>query len=104
MRRGERFSGMPGIVADDVAVSVSAGPLRDRSHETLSSADVAVNRLYRVLLRCARQVQRGDAPVGLDAKVDLSAVIGAHGAVSAQQPWQQLVPNHVSTSAQAHAA
>ncbi len=53
-RRGH-FTGLPSFTQEDAAVSVSAGPIRDRSKETLSVADVALPKLYRALLRCARQ-------------------------------------------------
>ena len=98
MRRGERFSGFPGIIADDVAVSVASGGIRDRQQEVLSTADVAVARLYRTLLRSARQVQQGGAPVGLDVPVDLSKVVGANGPLMGGQAWSSLVPGHVVTT------
>ncbi len=68
-----RFSGLPGIIAEDMAVSVSSGPIRDRSRERLSTADVAIQRLYRTLVGLARAVERGETPLGLSPDVDDSA-------------------------------
>ena len=92
MRSGASWSGLPGLIEEDVAVSVSAGPIRGRSNEMLSSADLAVSRIYRVLLRCADAVAQGLAPVGLERHIDWSKVVGAHGDVTPQRPWQALVP------------
>ncbi len=94
MRRGERFSGLSGIIEDDVAVSLASGPVRDRSQELLSSADAAVARMYRVLLRSVKQVEAGGAPVGLDTPVDTARIAGAHGRLPPGGDWRSLVPSH----------
>jgi hypothetical protein len=49
MRTGESFSGFVGLVADDVAVTASAGAIRDRANENLASSDLGIVRLYRRL-------------------------------------------------------
>jgi hypothetical protein len=98
MRRGRTFSGLPGIIAEDVAVSVSAGLIRDRSREVLSTADVAIQRLYRTLLAIARKVESAETPIGLDGSVDDTKVVGANGQLAAGQPWQALAPGHVTPS------
>ena len=36
---------------------MSAGPIRDRSKEILSVADVALPKLYRSLLSCAKEAE-----------------------------------------------
>ena len=63
-RRGH-FSGLPSFTQEDAAVSMSAGPIRDRSRETLSVADVALPKLYRALMTCAKQAAEGRDPLGL---------------------------------------
>lgn len=103
MRAGRTFSGLPGIIAEDVAVSVSSGHIRDRSREMLSTADVAIQRLYRTLLSLARRVQQGQTPIGLGDDVDDTCICGANGLIAADQPWQSLAPGHV-TRAQAAGA
>jgi phenylpropionate dioxygenase-like ring-hydroxylating dioxygenase large terminal subunit len=94
MRRGERFSGLPGLIQEDIAVSVSAGPVRDRTKEILSTADVAVMRLYRALLNAARAAKKGEAPLGTAAAVDTAQIVGANGVLEPGTAWQSLVPGH----------
>jgi phthalate 4,5-dioxygenase oxygenase subunit len=94
MRAGRTFSGLPGIIAEDMAVSVSSGPIRDRSRERLSAADVAIQRLYRTLLGLAKSVEHGETPVGLSPDVDDVGICGTTGFLATEQPWQNLVPGH----------
>jgi phthalate 4,5-dioxygenase oxygenase subunit len=97
MRRGESWSGLPGLIEEDVAVSVSAGPIRSRAKEMLSSADLAVVRLYRALLACSDALESGQPLPGQGAPVDWARVVGTHGAVTPEHPWQGLVPSHLVT-------
>jgi phthalate 4,5-dioxygenase len=101
MRNGRTFSGLPGLVQEDMAVSVASGPIRDRSKEMLSAADVAVGRLYRVLLNSARQVMEGGDPIGVDRTIDTGSIKGAAGELAPGQAWQSLI---ASPSAIARAA
>lgn len=90
MRQGLSWSGLPGLIEEDVAASVSAGAIRDRSHEMLSLADIGITRLYRTLLACADAVEAGNAPIGLDRGVDWSQVQGANG-VLVNEDWRELM-------------
>lgn len=65
MERGESFSGLPGLIAEDVIVSVASGPLRDRSKEQLSTADLAIGQLYRTLQAVAEAGETGIRPLGV---------------------------------------
>ena len=94
MRRGESWSGLPGLIEEDVAVSVSAGAIRSRGQEMLSSADVAVGRLYRSLLSCADAIEAGKAPPGQGVRIDWRGVVGTHGSVNSERPWRTLMPSH----------
>lgn len=98
MRRGESWSGLPGLIEEDVAVSVSAGPIRDRRSEVLAPADVGVTRLYRALLSCVDAVERGEAPLGVARDIDWSTVVGTHGVLD-DRGWRALLPRR----AEAHA-
>jgi phthalate 4,5-dioxygenase oxygenase subunit len=91
MRSGTSWSGMPGLIEEDVAASVSAGPIRDRSVELLSTADVGVSRLYRALLACADAVERGEPPLALQRDIDWSRVVGTHGVID-ERGWMALLP------------
>ena len=53
---------------------MSAGPIRDRSKETLSIADVALPKLYRALTTCAKEAAEGHDPLGLHA--DTTNIVG----------------------------
>src|SRR3546814_3999742 len=64
MRRGH-FTGFPNFTQEDAAVSMSGGPIRDRSREMLSHADVAIARRNRSLLKSAQRAAAGQKPVGV---------------------------------------
>lgn len=91
MRKGH-FSGMPALALEDSLVTVSAGPLRDRSQEKLSSADVAIAHFYRSLLKSARQVRDGGTPVGYGLSV--SKLRGVPATLEPGADWRKLVPDH----------
>ena len=91
MRQGH-FSGIRGFTQEDAAVSISSGPIRDRSKEMLSTADLAISRLYRSLLDCVRRVEDGGDPVGVHA--DTSRIAGANGRIEDGEDWRSLVPGH----------
>lgn len=94
VREGRSFSGVAGLIQEDVAVSVSAGGIRNRTKEMLSIADLAVGRLYRVYLESARRVASGGAPIGIAPGVDLSHARGVSGRLPSGANWQTLVPEH----------
>jgi phthalate 4,5-dioxygenase len=90
-RRGH-FTGLSSFTQEDAAVSMSAGPIRDRSKETLSVADVALPKLYRALLTCARQASTHQDPLGLGAKIE--HIVGISGDLAPGEHWRTLVPHH----------
>jgi hypothetical protein len=94
VRAGRSFSGITGLIEEDVAVSVSGGPIRDRSVEALSVADLAIGRLYRVYLDSVRRVAAGQAPVGLSPAAKLDRARGASGQIGPGGDWRSLVPEH----------
>jgi phenylpropionate dioxygenase-like ring-hydroxylating dioxygenase large terminal subunit len=90
--RAGHFTGIHSFTQEDVAVSVSGGAIRDRSKEMLSVADLAIGRLYRVLLNTAKRVASGQQPIGLDA--DTKAIRGTSGVLAPGVHWHTLVPSH----------
>lgn len=58
MRDGRSFSGLPGLIQEDCAVLVSSGPIRDRTREIITGADVGIAALYRSLLKSARSAEK----------------------------------------------
>ena len=91
MHAGRSFSGLPGLIQEDVAVSVSSSAIRDRSRETLSGADIAISRLYRTLLGAAQSVRSGGDPIGLAADIDRRRIRGANARLTPGQRWRSLV-------------
>ncbi len=90
--RNGHFTGMAGITQEDSIVSVSSGPIRDRSNERLSTADAPIAHLYRVLLASVRAVQDGKEPVYLGQPV--AHLAGLNASVSPETDWRSLVPQH----------
>ena len=97
VRSRRHFTGLPSFSQEDAAVSISAGPIRDRTKEMLSIADVGIGRLYQVLLKCARLAQAGADPVGVNLP-DVGRVVGLERTVPDNTPWQSLVPHHRRSS------
>jgi phthalate 4,5-dioxygenase len=90
-RRGH-FSGLPSFTQEDAAVSMSGGPIRDRSKEILCVADVALPKLYRALTACAKQASEGQEPLGLHA--DTANIIGTSGKIAPGVHWRTLASQH----------
>jgi len=66
-RRGEDWTGIPGIHTQDQAITESMGPILDRSGEHVGTADVMVIRTRRRILAAVRDlVERGLTPPGVD--------------------------------------
>jgi hypothetical protein len=77
---------------EDLAISMSQGPIADRSREVLVAADKAVVRARRQLLESARRIAAGDDPIGVDA--DVSRLIAIDENTPRDARWQALVPGH----------
>jgi len=91
VRQGH-FTGIHSFTQEDIAVTVSGGEIRDRSKEMLSIADLAVGRLYRVLLNTAKRVANGQPPIAVEP--DTQGIRGANGTLSPGTHWHTLVPMH----------
>ncbi len=59
---GTSFSGIDGVIPEDIALTISMGPIVDRSRENLVPADQLVIRMRRRLLRAARDLREGSSP------------------------------------------
>ncbi|WP_219214201.1 Rieske 2Fe-2S domain-containing protein [Variovorax boronicumulans] len=101
LQRAGHFTGFDSFTQEDAACGVSAGGLRDRSQEMLSTADVAISRLYRSLLACARGIREGHAIPALGLEV--GHVVGISAEIGAAQDWRSLVPQHKIVSSKAGA-
>lgn len=91
MRAGH-YTGLHSFTQEDHAVIASAGSIRDRSDEVLCTADAAIARLHRILLRACDDVREARQPHGFGA--DLSQIRGITGPLAPDQDWRTLVPTH----------
>ncbi|MCU1344856.1 MAG: hypothetical protein JWL70_1122 [Acidimicrobiia bacterium] len=70
------FTGFTGnLLQEDTVTQASMGPIADRTHETLSSSDVAIIHLRRMLLEAVADVVAGRTPPGAEAGVDYRDVV-----------------------------
>lgn len=88
-RMSEDWSGIKGVVMEDMAMAMSQGAIADRSKEHLVPADQAVVRCRRQLLESARRVAEGGDPIGVE--VDVSTIRAIDATVPGNVRWQDLV-------------
>jgi len=86
MHSGASFSGLPGLIEEDVAVAVSSGLLRDRSREVLCTADVAIRKLYLALLRVADGADLPEVPA-----IAVRSIAGIRAVLENGGDWRALV-------------
>jgi phthalate 4,5-dioxygenase len=91
MASGESFSGFTGLYADDVAVTSSAGAIRDRSRENLAASDVGIAKLYRRLLDLAQCAQDENA-LGLDQMATLGDGYFYQKKLGSGEDWRTVRP------------
>lgn len=88
-RMSDDWSGIKGVVMEDMAMAMSQGAIADRSTEHLVPADQAVVRCRRQLLESARRVADGGDPIGVE--VDVSTIRAIDATVPGNVRWQDLV-------------
>ena len=91
-----KFSGFHSFTQEDAAAVMSAGPIKDRTKETLAPADAAVMRYCRMMIQLAKSVEAGDKPIGVDA--DPRRIQGRNATLPHGADWRTLVPQHRVTS------
>ncbi|MDB6001601.1 MAG: Rieske (2Fe-2S) domain protein, partial [Rhizobacter sp.] len=96
LQRAGHFTGLASFSQEDAVCSISGGTIRDRSIEMLSTADMAISRLYRSLLACVRKLREGQEPTGLHA--DTTRIVGISAPIAATGDWHTLVPGHTVVS------
>jgi phthalate 4,5-dioxygenase len=90
LQRAGHFTGFDSFTQEDAACSVSSGALRDRSQEMLSAADIAIARLYRSLLACAKAARDKQEIPAL--RVEVRKAIGISAEIGLDQDWRTLLP------------
>ncbi len=88
----ENWSGIQGVVMEDMAMAMTQGPIVDRSREVLVAADKAVVRARRQLLESARRLAEGGEAIGVGA--DVHDIIACDENQLPAEAWQLLVPLH----------
>jgi hypothetical protein len=98
-QRAVRFSGVPGVWAQDVAVQESMGAIYDRTNEHLGTSDAAIIAVRQYWLRAARALRdEGAMPPGVHAPASYAvrpaAVILPGGAswVEGSRDWTAARP------------
>jgi phthalate 4,5-dioxygenase len=95
MRARDSWSGLRGLEQEDATISLSMGPIYDRSREHVVPADRAVIRARRLLFESMRRVERGEDPIGAFPETDFSKLLAPDQTIRADERWQTLVPDHV---------
>jgi phthalate 4,5-dioxygenase len=90
MRDGSSWSGISSLTMEDTIVCVSPGPIRDRSREMLSAADIAITRLYRALLTAIDSQEA--------AQIDWLESRGFNVELAPGQEWRELLPGRASSA------
>lgn len=62
MQRNISFTGVPGIRAEDAAMTEGFGPIIDRTRENLASGDASIVAMRNRLMRAANEIMNGKAP------------------------------------------
>ena len=89
MKQG--WTGFRGIEAEDAVMSLSMGPVMNRTKEHLVTADQGVMRLRRRILQSIKRMQDGGEPFGVMIP-DLSKVVAGDFTVPMGTKWQDLAP------------
>ena len=94
MRRGETFSGIHSLAAEDAVLASSSGSLFDRTKENLIPADLPIVRFRRILFDSMKLVEKGEDPIGLHCEVDYGNIWARSGVIEDNTAWAELVPEH----------
>jgi phthalate 4,5-dioxygenase oxygenase subunit len=86
-QRTQRFSAVPGVSFQDVALQEGMGAICERSAEHLGTSDRAIIQARRCFLRAAAGVERdGALPLGAD-RPESYRVRGAAAQLQRDEPW-----------------
>ena len=84
------WSGISGIMSEDMACQESMGPIYDRTREHLGAADRAVIHMRRVMLQAARDLAASHAPSVIGGDFDYATLVAEDGLVEIERPWQSV--------------
>ncbi len=86
------WSGLRGLEQEDAAMSLSMGPVVDRTREHLVASDRAVASLRKLLLRSAGALEKGEGICLPEDLTDVGAV-DTYLSESERETWRGLMPN-----------
>ncbi|MCS0639649.1 Rieske 2Fe-2S domain-containing protein [Streptomyces sp. LP05-1] len=92
MRAGTSFSGIRGLVLQDVAVQESMGPIVDRTRENPGKSDRGIVRVRRFLLDALKTHAAGGVAAGLGDDADYGAVRSAVVVAPRGTDWRAAAP------------
>jgi phthalate 4,5-dioxygenase len=93
MREKRSWSGLDGLTQEDAAITLSMGPVYDRSTEHLVAADAAIVRLRQRLIESVAIEAAGGDPIGLDL-VDLSGMRALDQDIATKDAVRGLTESH----------
>ena len=93
MREKRSWSGLDGLTEEDAAITLSMGPIYDRTTEHLVAADAAIVKLRQRLLESVAAEESGSDPVGLDI-ADLSGMRALDQDVATRDSVRGLTDSH----------
>ncbi|MCN0177301.1 Rieske 2Fe-2S domain-containing protein [Salinispora arenicola] len=88
MRENQSFSGIRGLVLQDIAVQESMGPIVDRTGENPGRSDTAIVATRRYLLDAIKRHERGETPPGLGPEADYDRVRSAEITLAPGVDWR----------------
>lgn len=87
----DAWTGYHGIEVEDAVMSLSMGPIMNRSKEHLVTADQGVMRLRRRILQSIKRMQDGGDPISVMIP-DLTKIVAGDFTVPMGTRWQDLAP------------
>jgi len=97
-RMDKSFTGFSGIEQEDAVLSISMGPIVDRTKEHLVAADRAVMQLRARLLESVRRCQAGEDPIGVHIEDYSNVVSLIDTTIPKGGRWQKYVMVEPDTS------
>ena len=84
------YTGIVGVVEQDLAVTESMGATQDRTVEHLGTTDLAIIRMRQQLINAAMALQRGIDPPGLDPTLNWREVHSSERILAPGQDWHTM--------------
>ena len=89
-QRVRSYTGIPGVVQQDLAVTESMGAVYDRSHEHLGTSDRAIIRMRQMLVKAAKDLADGIEPPALNSAYPYESIRSAEKILAPGEDWRLL--------------